>query len=197
MLIGGMPQAVIEFLNTNDYNKVDKVKRDILNLYRNDISKFAKGYEFKVLSIFDEIPNQLSKHEKKFTLASLDKDARFREYEESFVWLNEAMITNPCFNASDPTVGLSLYRERLTLKMYMSDTGLLISHAFNENVSMQNEVAKNIVSDKLNINNGMFLENIVAQMFQANNKKLYFYSRLDNENSKNTIEIDFLIVYYN
>jgi predicted AAA+ superfamily ATPase len=193
MLIGGMPQAVIEFLNTNDYNKVDKVKRDILNLYRNDISKFAKGYEFKVLSIFDEIPNQLSKHEKKFTLASLDKDARFREYEESFVWLNEAMITNPCFNASDPTVGLSLYRERLTLKMYMSDTGLLISHAFNENVSMQNEVAKNIVSDKLNINNGMFLENIVAQMFQANNKKLYFYSRLDNENSKNTIEIDFLI----
>lgn len=75
----------------------------------------------------------------------------------------------------------------------MSNTGLLISHAFNENVSMQNEVAKNILSDKLNINNGMFLENIVAQMFQANNKKLYFYSRLDNENSKNTIEIDFLI----
>lgn len=142
MLIGGMPQAVIEFLNTNDYNKVDKVKRDILNLYRNDISKFAKGYEFKVLSIFDEIPNQLSKHEKKFTLASLDKDARFREYEESFVWLNEAMITNPCFNASDPTVGLSLYRERLTLKMYMSDTGLLISHAFNENVSMQMKLLK-------------------------------------------------------
>ena len=65
LLIGGMPQAVIEYLNTNDYTKVDRIKRDILKLYKNDISKYAKGYEHKVLSIFDEIPSQLSKHEKK------------------------------------------------------------------------------------------------------------------------------------
>lgn len=193
MLVGGMPQAVLEFLATNDYNKVDVVKKDILNLYRKDIAKFAKGYEYKVLRIFDEIPNQLSKHEKKFVLSSLTKEARFRDYEESFVWLDEAMITNPCFNASEPTVGLSLYKERLTLKMYMADTGLLITHAFNENSSMQQKVAENIVNGKLNINNGMFLENIVAQIFRTKGKSLYFYSRRDSQDNRNTMEIDFLI----
>lgn len=193
MLIGGMPQAVAMFLDSNDYTRVDQVKRDILQLYRNDISKFAKSNEYKVLSIFDEVPNQLTKHEKKFTLSSLSKNARFRDYEDAFVWLNEAMMTNPCFNATDPTVGLGLYREWLTLKMYMGDTGLLISHAFNENDIMQTEVAQSIVAGKLNINAGMFLENIVAQMITANNKRLYFYSRTDRSNASNTMEIDFMI----
>lgn len=193
MLIGGMPQAVAMFLESNDYTRVDRVKRDILQLYRNDISKYAKTHEYKVLSIFDEIPNQLTKHEKKFTLSSLSKNARFRDYEEAFVWLNEAMMTNPCFNATDPTIGLGLYRDWLTLKMYMGDTGLLISHAFNENDIMQTEVAQSIVAGKLNINAGMFLENIVAQMITANNKRLYFYSRTDRSNASNTMEIDFMI----
>jgi predicted AAA+ superfamily ATPase len=194
ILIGGMPQAVLEFLSTSDYTKVDRVKRDILRLYRNDISKYAKGYEHKVLSIFDEIPSQLSKHEKKFTLASLSKDARFRDYEDAFMWLQEAMITNACFNAEDPHVGLSLNKDRLTLKMYMGDTGLLISHAFDENSEMHLEVAKQIVDDRLETNNGMIFENIVAQMFVAQNKNLYFYSRVDNMNRLNTMEIDFLII---
>lgn len=194
VLIGGMPQAVMEFLNTNDYTKVDRIKRDILKLYKNDISKYAKGYEHKVLSIFDEIPSQLSKHEKKFMLSSLSKDARFRDYEDAFTWLDEAMITNVCFNASDPNFGLSLNRDRLTLKMYMADTGLLLSQAFSENDEMHQEVAKAIIHDRLEVNNGMIFENIVAQMFTALNKKLYFYSRADNQDRSNTMEIDFLII---
>jgi uncharacterized protein len=194
LLIGGMPQAVIEFLNTNDYTKVDRIKRDIVRLYKNDISKYAKGYEHKVRSIFDEIPSQLSKHEKKFMLSSLSKDARFRDYEDAFTWLDEAMITNVSFNASDPNLGLSLHRDRLTLKMYMADTGLLLSQAFSENDAMHQEVAKAIIQDRLEVNNGMFFENIVAQMFAAQNKKLYFYSRADNQDRSNTMEIDFLII---
>lgn len=193
ILVGGMPQAVMEFIETSDYTRVDRVKRDILSLYRNDISKYANNYAFKVLSIFDEIPNQLSKHEKKFTLKSLSTEARFRDYEEAFMWLNEAMITNPCYNAADPQKGLSLYKDRLTLKMYLLDTGLLISHAFDEDNLMHQEVAKQIISDKLEVNNGMFFENVVAQMLQSKNKNLYFYSRTDNKNSQNTMEIDFLI----
>jgi uncharacterized protein len=193
LLIGGMPQAVMEFLNTNDYTRVDRIKRDILKLYKNDISKYAKGYEHKVLSIFDEIPSQLSRHEKKFKLSSLSKEARFRDYEDAFTWLDEAMITNMCFNATDPNFGLSLHRDRLTLKMYMADTGLLLSHAFNENDEMNQEVAKAIIQDRLEVNNGMIFENIVAQMITALNKKLYFYSRTDNQNHSNTMEIDFLI----
>ncbi|MGI6710725.1 MAG: ATP-binding protein [Bacilli bacterium] len=193
ILIGGMPQAIIEYLKTSDYTKVDLIKRDILKLYKNDIAKYAKGYEYKVLSIFDEIPSQLSKHEKKFTFSSLAKDARFRDYEESFLWLDEAMISNLCFNASDPNVGLTMNQDRLTLKVYMADTGLLISHAFSENSEMHQEVAKKIIQDKLEVNNGMIFENIVSQMFSVKNKKLYFYSRIDNQDHSNTMEIDFLI----
>ena len=194
ILIGGMPQAVVEYLKTNDYTKVDRIKKDILKLYRNDIAKYAKGYEHKVLSIFDEIPSQLTKHEKKFMLSSLSKDARFRDYEDAFTWLDEAMITNTCFNASDPNFGLSLNSDRLTLKIYMADTGLLLSHAFSENNEMHQEVAKAIVQDRLEVNNGMIFENIVAQMLTALNKKLYFYSRADNQDRSNTMEIDFLII---
>lgn len=194
ILIGGMPQAVVEYLKTNDYTKVDRIKKDILKLYRNDIAKYAKGYEHKVLSIFDEIPSQLTKHEKKFMLSSLSKDARFRDYEDAFTWLDEAMITNTCFNASDPNLGLSLNSDRLTLKIYMADTGLLLSHAFSENDEMHQDVAKAIVQDRLEINNGMIFENIVAQMLTALNKKLYFYSRADNQDRSNTMEIDFLII---
>lgn len=194
ILIGGMPQAVVEYLKTNDYTKVDRIKKDILKLYRNDIAKYAKGYEHKVLSIFDEIPSQLTKHEKKFMLSSLSKDARFRDYEDAFTWLDEAMITNTCFNASDPNFGLSLNRDRLTLKIYMADTGLLLSHAFSENDEMHQDVAKAIVQDRLEVNNGMIFENIVAQMLTALNKKLYFYSRADNQDRSNTMEIDFLII---
>jgi hypothetical protein len=124
----------------------------------------------------------------------LSKDARFIDYEDAFTWLDEAMITNACFNASDPNFGLSLNRDRLTLKMYMADTGLLLSQAFSENDDMHQEVAKAIIQDRLEVNNGMIFENIVAQMFTALNKKLYFYSRADNQDRSNTMEIDFLIV---
>lgn len=194
LLIGGMPEAVTEYLNTNDYTKVDKVKNNILSLYRNDIAKFAKGHGHKVLSIFDEIPSQLSKHEKKFTLKALEKSARFRDYEESFMWLNEAMITNLAFNANDPSIALSLNRDRLTVKAYMADTGLLINHAFNLGKEIPNEIIRGILLDNPNMNNGMIFENVVAQMLTANNNKLYFYSRTNNKDHSETMEIDYLII---
>ena len=84
MLVGGMPQAVNEYVKTKDFDRVDTIKRDILNLYRNDIAKYAENYRSKVLSIFDEIPTQLQKHEKKFKLSSIKKEARFRDYKDAF-----------------------------------------------------------------------------------------------------------------
>ncbi|GAB1433357.1 hypothetical protein MASR2M29_19830 [Spirochaetota bacterium] len=131
---------------------------------------------------------------KKIYIEFAFKGARFRDYEEAFTWLEEAMITNSCFNASDPSIGLSLYKDRLTLKMYMADTGLLLSHTFSENDALPQEAAKQIIEDKLDFNKGMIFENIVAQMLVTQNKKLYFYSRTDKENSANTMEIDFLIM---
>ena len=133
LIVGGMPQAVEEYISTRDFETADRVKRDILNLYRGDIRKYAHGYESKVENIFDEIPAQLSKHEKKFTLSALAKGARYRDYESSFLWLRDSMIANVCFNSTEPSIGLNLNRDRSSFKMYMSDTGLLISHAFDEN----------------------------------------------------------------
>lgn len=193
ILVGGMPQAILEFIQTNDYTRVDRVKRDILRLYRNDIAKYAKSYESKVLQIFDDIPAQLSRHEKRFKLSSIQKQARLREYEDAFMWLKEAMIVNISYNADDPQIGLALYKDRLSMKLYMADTGLLISHAYDMNDQMHKDLAQKIVADRLEANHGMIFENIVAQMFLANNRRLYFYARRDPDYSQNTMEIDFLI----
>lgn len=193
MLVGGMPQSVLAFAETGDFEKSDRAKRRILNLYRSDVTKFAKGYESKVMDVFDGIPSQLSKHEKKYSLAAIQKEARFREYEDAFIWLDEAMIINTCFNSTDPSVGLNLNAERMTLKCYMADTGLLFSHAFSDNELMEEEVYKAILFDRIGLNEGMFFENATAQMLRSNGHKLYFYSRSDRENAENRMEIDFLI----
>ena len=193
ILVGGMPQAVLEYIQKKDFESVDVVKRRILNLYRNDVSKFAAGYEDKVFAVFDGIPGQLTKKEKKYQLSSISKQARFRSYEDSFVWLNEAMIVNACFNVTDPNVGLALSANHATQKCYMADTGLLITHSFMDCPYVENEFYKAILFDKLNINEGMILENVAAQMLRRNGYKLYFYSRNDKEHRQNHMEIDFLI----
>lgn len=193
MIVGGMPQAVEKYCETKNLSAVNRVKQRILKLYREDIAKFAKGYESRVMAIFDEIPAQLTKHEKRFTLASLDKNARFREYEDSFMWLSESKVVNQCFNSTDLSIGINLNRDRLTLKCYMADTGLLITHAIEDGTVLEEEVLKAIMFDRVGINEGMFLENVVAQLLVAADHKLFFYSRVDKQDFHNNVEIDFLI----
>ena len=193
MIVGGMPQAVKEYAESRDFDRVDQVKRDILNLYRADIAKHAQGYELKVASIFDEIPAQLQKHEKKFKLSSLKKDARFRDYEDALFWLDDAMIVNICYNSTAPDIGLKLNMDRMTLKCYMGDTGLLISHAFDENGIVSQELYKKLLFGKLEVNQGMIVENLAAQMLTAGGHKLYFYSNSSREDRESRMEIDFLI----
>ena len=193
ILVGGMPQAVTEYIKTKNFESVDRVKRRILQLYRDDITKFAEGYEDKVFAVFDGIPAQLSKKEKKYRISYISNQARFRSYEDSFVWLNEAMIVNACFNATDPNVGLALSEDNKTQKCYMGDTGLLITQTFIDVPFVENDLYKAILFDKLEINEGMIMENIVAQMIRHNGHKLYFYSRSDSLHRENHMEIDFLI----
>ena len=193
ILVGGMPQSVLAYMNGKDFEASDTAKRRILKLYRDDIAKFAEGYEDKVYALFDGIPGQLSKKEKKYKLSSLGKQVRFRNYEDSFIWLDEAMIVNACFNATDPHVGLALSADNSTQKCYMADTGLLVSLTFQDKKYMDNELYRAILFDKLNINEGMLVENIVAQMLRINRSRLYFYSRSDNLHRENNMEIDFLI----
>ena len=193
VLVGGMPQSVLAYIDGKNFEASDMAKRRILKLYRDDVAKFAEGYEDKVFAVFDNIPGQLSKKEKKYKLASLGKQARFRTFEDSFVWLHEAMVVNTCFNATDPHVGLALSADNTTQKCYMADTGLLVTHTFKDKKFTDNELYKAILFDKLNINEGMLMENIVAQMLRLKRERLYFYSRSDSQHRENHMEIDFLI----
>ena len=193
ILVGGMPQVVVEYLNKKDFAAADKVKRRILSLYRSDITKYAGNNADKVNSVFDTLSSQLEKKEKKYTLSAINKDARLRSYEDSFLWLGDAMIANPCYNATDPNVGLAMSGDHSTQKLYFGDTGLLVTQAFSEGRYNDNELYRAILLDKLSVNEGMLMENIVAQSLRANGRSLYFYSRYDSVNRDNMMEVDFLI----
>ncbi len=193
LLVGGMPQAVEIYRETKNFEETDRIKKRILNLYRKDITRFAAGYDAKVLAIFDEMPTQLSQTEKKYKLSNIKKGARFRDYENAFMWLAEAMVVNHCYNATEPSVGLSMSGEHTTRKCYMADTGLLVTHSFMDDEYTDNELYRDILLDKLHVNEGMLMENIVAQELRANGHKLFFYSRTDKSQRENNMEIDFLI----
>ena len=194
MLVGGMPQSVIAFLESKkDFDRADMEKRGILSLYRNDIMKIDTRYRSKVLTIFDQIPGLLSQHEKRVVFNDVVPGSQAVQYEETFFWLSDSMISNECFLCNDPNVGLSVNESRVYVKCYMGDTGLLVSHAFDENELLEDEVYKQILGDKLNMNEGMLYENTIAQMLTANGHKLYFYTHYNNEKHRNDMEIDFLI----
>lgn len=194
ILVGGMPKAVDSFLlEKKQFNKCDTEKRDILNTYRNDILKLNASYKNKVLSIFDQIPGFLSAHEKRVKISSINPNDKAINYEETFFWLSDSMICNECFLCNDPNVGLSLNENRSFIKCYMSDTGLLVSHVFDENVKKDIGIYASILNGKLSINKGMFFENVVAQMLVANGNKLYFYTHYSEEKHRNDIEIDFIL----
>ncbi len=192
LIVGGMPKAVETYVNTQDFRKVDIVKRAIIALYRNDIQKYAEGEETRVSAIFNQIPSQLQRHEKKFRITDISDSARMRQYENAFFWLRESMVANICYGATEPSLGLNLRTDSSTLKCYMSDTGLLISMVFDENAIMQESLYRKLMLDKLEMNEGMLMENIVAQMLRARGHKLYFYSNYSRDAS-DRMEIDFFI----
>lgn len=193
MIVGGMPQAVLEYVDTNDFAQVDRTKRNILDLYRQDIFHYASHCADKVVRIFDEIPSQLQRHEKRFRIGSLQKGARTRNYADAFFWLDESRVVNVCYAATEPSIGLKLNRDEAKYKLYMGDTGLLISHAFDENDIENESLYRKLVLGKLEINQGMLVENLVAQMLRSTGKNLYFYSKSDVVDSENNMEIDFLV----
>ena len=179
LLVGGMPQAVVAYVEKNSFQAADAEKRDILDLYREDVSRHAGSNAPRVRAIFDRLPGELAKKEKRFNLASLGKNARSRGYEEAFFWLDDAMITNMCFNAT----------------CYMMDTGLLVTHALDASSDVTEDLYKAILMDRLGINEGMITENYVAQALRTNGHRLFFFTSAREDHSRaNEMEIDFLIV---
>lgn len=193
MLIGGMPQAVKAFLESKSFEKADFVKKSIINLYKNDMEDQEEENSDYVTNFFDRIPSELSKHDKRFVIGHINPSARIREYKGAIRWLNEAMLINIANNVDDPSPALNLNISDSAFKCYLSDTGLLVSLAFHDRAYLDNELYKNILLDKLQVNEGMLVENVVAQCLRANGKNAYFYTERNPKTRKTVLEIDFLI----
>lgn len=192
MVVGGMPQAVEAFVNENNYFAVEKAKRLIIKLYREDISKARKTLVEKTRRIYDLDPSQLSRHEKKFVLSDIKTGASYDNYQEAFQWLEDAKLVNLAYNSLDPNIGLKLTKDDSSFKCYLGDTGLLLTMVFDENPETAPEIMKKIAMGKLEFNKGMLIENIVAQIFTASGRKLYFYSSYSRD-AADRMEVDFLL----
>lgn len=193
ILVGGMPKAVLAYSNGKDFEKVEFEKKQVYNLYVEDINKFANGEKTKAKKIFEYIPTQLQKKSKKIVYADMKNDSRSSDYENAFIFLNESMMVHICNNVTDPAFPLALSSNDNEKKCYMLDTGILITECLKGEKYINSEIYKSILFDKLFINEGMFMENVVACSLINKDEKLYYYKHNDNINSENDIEIDLLI----
>ena len=194
MLVGGMPQAVAEYLDTYDFSRVDYVKREIINLYYDDFRKIDSTG--KVSTIFKSIPSQLSRNTLNYQIGNVMKDSRPSRLGELFTDLNDSKTVIFSYRSNDPSVGLGLHANHEKFRIYMADTGLFVTLALQDGHLLENEIYKKLMADKLPINLGYFFENIVAQMLTSSGHSLYFYNfgkTGEEENSSTQYEIDFII----
>ena len=181
IVVGGMPQVVQTYVDTHDIGKVVANQNELLELYRLDIAKYAKGNDkIKIKSIFDSIPSQLNDKNRRFILKSIDEHGRQNRYENSFEWLADAGVALPCFNVTEPQPPLQLNAKHNLFKLFMGDTGLLCA-ACMENIQFD------VLQGNLDVNLGSILENIMAQAIKGNGYDLHYYD------SKKIGEIDFVI----
>lgn len=193
LLVGGMPQAVLSYVEHKDMREVDEIKRGIITLYRNDISKYAGKSAPSVSKVFDNIPGMLQQHEKRFRPSKIISGTRMKNFVGAMFWLDESRVVNFCYKTTEPSVALALNQDDSKVKLYMGDTGLLISMAFSSGALEQEGIYDKILRGKLEFNKGMLVENLVAQMLCAAGHPLYFYSNSSRENAADRMEIDFLI----
>lgn len=194
--VGGMPQAVQTYINGESYSSIDRVKQGILALYEEDLKKYDVEEKEKASLIFKTIPKQLSDHEMHFTFSEINTNARYINYVESVEFVSEAMIGNLCVNVTAPDLLMDLYADRSNFKLYMGDTGLLVSQMIREGDETE-AIYKALIYDKLSSNLGMVFENVVAQMLNASGKPLYFHEykyQPENATKEKKYEIDFLTV---
>ena len=192
MLVGGMPQGVLEYVESRNFRIVDEIKRNIINLYSNDISKYAGRQVANVRAVFDNIPGALGKHARRFRPSAIKKGARMRTFTEAMFWLDESRVVNFCYGVNEPSVGFNLTKEDGKVKIYMADTGLLVSMIFPVGHDTD-EIYRKIMLGKLEFNKGMIVENLVAQQLRSNGHPLFFFSTSSREDANDTMEIDFLI----
>ena len=193
LFVGGMPSPLSSYIRTNNLIEAEEIKREIIELYRDDFAKQKNENPLYVASIFDMIPSELSNHDKRFKYTHINENARKRDYNGAFNWLVKAYIVNPCYNSTDPSVLPTLTMSGFDFKAYLIDTGLLYTLSFMD--SNQDEFFyKSLILDKLHLNEGMFAENYISQALKNNGKRLFYYEKRDEKTHRTIMEIDFLTI---
>ncbi len=197
MAIGGMPAVVDAYVNGKTFEQIDYVKRGIIELYETDLRKYDDESREKASVVFKTIPEQLENKNSHFKLSLVDKSARYKNYVDAISFLSESMIGNECINVTKPEISLELFSDRSNFKLYMGDTGLLVTQIMNSSENTDENLYKELIFGKLGINQGMIIENVVAQMLKATGHELYFHEFMykPNESEKEKkYEIDFITV---
>lgn len=197
MVVGGMPQAVNAYVEGKTFEQIDYVKQNILRLYEEDLAKYDKDNREKASVIYKTIPEQLENKNSHFKFSLVDKNARYQNYVDAVSFISESMIGNECIDVTKPEVALELFADRSNFKLYMGDTGLLATQIMKNQEETDENLMKALIIDDLGINQGMILENMVAQMLKATGHELYFHEYLyqpEGQAKEKKYEIDFLTV---
>lgn len=194
MLVGGMPQAVNEYIETNNFRKVDRIKRDILNLYVDDFKKIDPTGKLSYL--FDAIPAQLNKNASRYQVSSVLKDERAESVLELIAELKDSKTVLVSYHANDPNAGMSNNKDLGKFKLFLGDTGLFTTLMFKDRDFTENIIYEKLLSDKLSANLGYLYENVVAQILTANGNELFYHTFM-NEVTRRNYEIDFLLARKN
>lgn len=203
MLIGGMPQAVNAYLESNDFSAVDSIKRNILELYIDDFRRIDPSG--RASRLFLSIPAELSRNTARYKIGSVIENATASRFSELLMDMEDSMTVNFAYHANDPNVGFSLHADYNRFKMFLSDTGLFVTLAFMDKDYTENDIYQKLLSDKLGTDLGYVYENIIAQMLKSAGNELFYYTfkeEIQKENSPaNTVtrnyEIDFLLSHKN
>lgn len=190
MLVGGMPQAVSEYIRTNNFRKVDAIKRDILNLYEDDFKKIDPTGKISLL--FDGIPAQLNKNASRYQVSSVLQGARADSILELIAELKDSRTVLVSYHSNDPNAGMSNNKDLSKFKLYLCDTGLFATLMFKDRDFTENDIYQKLLSDKLSANLGYLYENVVAQMLAANGNELFYHTFM-NKTSRHNYEVDFLL----
>ena len=181
LIVGGMPDAVKSYIATKDIREVDKVQRDIVALYKEDFSQYeSEDKKLKLISIYDIIPEELNKQNKKFVFTMLDKELKFDRYENSFLWLKDAGVALPVYNVEAPIIPLKASKSSNVFRLFSNDTGLLTS-------AYPAETKLELINKNSEVNNGAHFENAVIQQLTSNGLEPYFCKK------KNIGELDVLV----
>ena len=194
MLVGGMPQAVNEYIETNNFRKVDQIKRDILNLYEDDFKKIDPTG--KLSSLFDAIPAQLNKNASRYQVSSVLNGERAENILESIAELKDSKTVLVSYHANDPNAGMSNNKDLGNFKLFLSDTGLFTTLMFKDRDFTENIIYEKLLNDKLSANLGYLYENAVAQILTANGNALFYHAFM-NESTRRNYEIDFILARKN